>query len=422
MNIKTKLHDVSMAPELMLVAPGAAGAGANLSIIVLDDEPDVAETIVAMLCSLGHDARCTFTSDSFFRDLERNHADLAIIDLMMPGEDGLEVMRKISMNHDLRILLTSGYDTRVLDSARLSARSHGLEVIGILPKPVRRSVLKQALVDIQPQATNPSRLAPLPVRLNLSAEMLRTALAEGQIVPYFQPKIRLTDGSLCGFEALARWDHPELGLIPPLDFLPVVAEAGLDLELFETMLEQALHSLAELARPDFAVSVNVPMRLCERPDFLDLLTQAITTHGLTPSHLMLEVTEAGPNKISLEAVDALTRLRLNGFALSIDDFGTGSSSLERLVRIPFDELKIDRYFARDIASSSRGTGVVRNLVQWGKTLGMSITIEGIEDEAGMTMSRDLGCDVIQGYHVSPPVPLDTLRSWVAAFPDEGLAS
>jgi len=394
-------------------APFGSGTTATApSLIVLDDDQAVAATISAMARTLGCKARFVCSSEAFFAEIEREPADVVIVDLLMPGQDGLEVMRELGARHSVQTVLSSGCDTRVLETARHSARSYGLDVIGVLPKPVRRSALMAVLQSALPRNCRPcgeSTRTGLPA---ITAEMLRQALAEGQIRAHFQPKLRLSDHKPSGFEALARWQHPELGLIQPMEFIPLASGAGLDGELTKVMLDRSLAFLAELDKPELSVAVNVPMRICADPTFLNVLNGLLLRYGLSPPHLVLEVTEAGPMDMNRAEIDALTRLRINGFSLSIDDFGTGVSSLERLVRIPFDELKIDRFFARDIATSPSAKGVVRSLVQLAKTLGMTVTIEGIEDSEAMQLSRDLGCDSVQGYHVAKPMPPAQAREWL----------
>lgn len=397
--------------------PGAEATANAPTVLVLDDDPAVAETIAALARALGFNARVALTAPEFFAEFDRGPVDAVIIDLLMPDCDGLGVMQELGNRHPVPTILSSGCDRRVLETARHSARGYGLEVIGTLPKPVRRSALKEALQDVQPRTEPAAGIPERAGEIEITPDMVREAFEKGQICAHFQPKMRLSDDKPCGFEALARWRHPEFGTIPPLQFVPLTAQLGLDAELARIMLDQSLRYLADLDKPDLSVAVNIPMRICADPAFLGVLKSALDRYGLSPAHLVLEVTEAGPNGMSADQIDALTRLRMNGFSLSIDDFGTGVSSLERLVRIPFDELKIDRYFARDIATSPSATGVVRSLIQLAKTLGMAVTIEGIEDSESMKLSRELGCDAVQGFHVARPMPPAQARAWLHAQSD-----
>jgi len=161
------------------------------------------------------------------------------------------------------------------------------------------------------------------------------------------------------------------------------------------------------------MAVNVPMSICSEASFPDFLRTTLARYGLSPAHLILEVTEAGPLEISQAQIDALTRLRMQDFCLSIDDFGTGVSSLERLVRIPFNELKIDRYFARELGTSPAAEKLVRNLVRIATAMDMTVTIEGLEDESALQLSDRIGCEFGQGYHIARPMPAAKVIGWMS---------
>ncbi len=396
-----------------LSAGVASVSDALPSVLVLDDDHDVAETMSAMARSVGAQARISYTAIEFFREWELSAADVAIIDLQMPDRDGLDVLRQLGKIGSASVILSSGCDARVLEAARHAARNSGLNVVGILPKPVRRSALKKLLEAVQIQGRAKCGPASIEQTGLIDADALRVALADGQIRPYFQPKLRLRDHTLHGFEALARWEHPELGLIQPDVFIPLAETHGLARELTEVMLNDALAFLSRLPVTDVTMAVNVPMNICSDSSFPELLRKVLARHDLSPAHLILEVTEAGPLEISQMQIDALTRLRMQGFCLSIDDFGTGVSSLERLVRIPFNELKIDRYFAREISTSPGAEKLVRNLVRIATAMDMSVTIEGIEDAAAMRLSEKIGCEFGQGYHIARPMPGSRALEWMS---------
>lgn len=391
----------------------ATVSGVLPSVLVLDDDPHVAETMATMARSIGAQARVTYTAAEFFNEWELSAADIAIIDLQMPDRDGLDVVRQLGAIGAARVILSSGCDTRVLEAARHAARNSGLTVVGILPKPVRRSALKKLLETVQTKAARKYRPLKLDHSNLVDAHALGIALTDGQIRPYYQPKLRLSDHTLHGFEALVRWKHPELGLLQPDAFLPLVETHGLIRQLTEVVLSEALGFLSRLPGTELTVAVNVPMNICSEASFPDLLRNVLKRHDLSPAHLVLEVTEAGPLDISQVQIDALTRLRMQGFCLSIDDFGTGVSSLERLVRIPFNELKIDRYFAREISTSPEAKKLVQNLVRIATAMDMSVTIEGIEDAAMMQLSEKLGCEFGQGYHIAEAMPECRVLEWMS---------
>lgn len=383
------------------------------SVLVLDDDPDVAETMLTLARSIGSQARMTQTAIDFFREWELCAADVAIIDLQMPGLDGLDVIRQLGKIGRASVILCSGCDTRVLEAARHAARNSGLDVVGILPKPVRRSALKKLLEGVHVQGAGKKGTASFEQASQIDAHALRLALNTGQICPYFQPKLRLRCGTLHGFEALARWEHPDLGLIQPDVFIPLAETFGLTRELTERIVDASLGFLSRLSGTELTMAVNVPMSICSEASFPDFLRTTLARYGLSPAHLILEVTEAGPLEISQAQIDALTRLRMQDFCLSIDDFGTGVSSLERLVRIPFNELKIDRYFARELGTSPAAEKLVRNLVRIATAMDMTVTIEGLEDESALQLSDRIGCEFGQGYHIARPMPAAKVIGWMS---------
>jgi len=385
------------------------------SVLVLDDDPDVAETIAAIARSVGAPARISFTASEFFDEWEVSAADVAIIDLQMPGRDGFDVIRHLGAVGGTQVILSSGCEPRILEAARHAARNSGLTVVGTLPKPVRRHALKTFLESIQTRSEAKFGQCSFDESNVINADTLKTALYNRQIRPYFQPKLRLHDRTIHGFEALVRLEHPELGLIQPDMFLPHVETHGLLRQMTDVVISQAVEFMSQLSDTSLTMAVNVPMTICSKPTFPDFLRNVLTRHNLSPGHLILEVTETGPLEMSQKQIDALTRLRMQGFYLSIDDFGTGVSSLERLVRIPFNELKIDRYFVREITTSPGAEKLVRNLVRIAAAMDMAVTIEGIEDAATMLLSEKLGCDFGQGYHIGKPMPGSTVLTWISEF-------
>lgn len=403
--------DIAQSAAHGMMAPEANRSA--LSILVLDDDAEVRETLGAMLGSLGMSVSCADSADAFFKQLDRARFDVVILDLVLPDCDGLEILGQLAPLQDCQVVIASGSGKRVLQTAKLSAEAAGVDVLGILPKPLRRKDLKDLLGTATKcrKAAN-TRRDPAP-RPKIDVSMLRRAIEQRDIVCHLQPKIRLRDGVPYGFEALARWNDPQHGTIYPDEFIPLASANGLDFSLSVSMLDQAMECLVSLGDTSLSVAVNVPVRVCADPRFEPELDDLVDQHGLMPRHVILEVTEAGPSGISNTELDALLRLRLRGYQLSIDDFGTGASSLERLVRIPFDELKIDRLFVRDIEKSHHARSLIRTLVQMGRLFGMTITIEGVETNEAIKIAKKLGCDNAQGYGVARPMPPAALQQWMA---------
>ncbi|MGH7010131.1 MAG: EAL domain-containing protein, partial [Caulobacteraceae bacterium] len=228
----------------------------------------------------------------------------------------------------------------------------------------------------------------------------------GEIVPYYQPIVRLASGALSGFEALARWRHPRKGLIAPDDFLPLLAEMGLMGELGRLMRGSAARQLAawRSAHPamgPMTVAVNLSVGEIDEAGLLEEVAALLVETGLPPGALKLEITESDIMRDPDRAAEVLAALRRSGAALALDDFGTGFSSLSYLSRLPFDTLKIDRYFVRTMASNEGSATIVRSVIELGQALSLEVVAEGVENAVMAAKLLALGCDYGQGFGYAP---------------------
>jgi diguanylate cyclase (GGDEF)-like protein len=250
-------------------------------------------------------------------------------------------------------------------------------------------------------------------RLAMVAE-LRAAIEERALDVHYQPKVDLVSGEVTGVEALARWSHPELGQIPPGEFVPLAEQTGLIKPLTIAVLEIALVQARRWR--DEGLTVPVSVNLSAR-NLLDLQLPAevdglLTRFGVAPTLLELEITESSIMSDPVRALDVLTRLDEMGVRLSIDDFGTGYSSLAYLKRLPVDELKIDRGFVMNMTRDRADAFIVRCAVDLGRNLGLRVVAEGVEDAATVEALAKLGCTQAQGYYFSRPAPAQELTVWL----------
>jgi len=242
-------------------------------------------------------------------------------------------------------------------------------------------------------------------RLALEAD-LRGAIARGEIMPYFQPVVRLSTGALSGFEALARWIHPRRGMLPPDEFLPLIEEMGLMSELGAHMMHTAAKQLAAWrdahpAMGALTVSVNLSTGEIDRPGLVTDVAETLRVNGLPRGALKLEVTESDIMRDPERAAVILKTLREAGAGLALDDFGTGFSSLSYLTRLPFDTLKIDRYFVRTMGANAGSAKIVRSVVKLGQDLDLEVVAEGVENAEMAYALQSLGCDYGQGFGYAP---------------------
>jgi c-di-GMP-specific phosphodiesterase len=242
-------------------------------------------------------------------------------------------------------------------------------------------------------------------RLALEAD-LRGAIERGEIAAFFQPIVRLSTGELSGFEALARWRHPRRGFLAPDDFLGLMAEMGMMAELGAHMMRQSARQLGVWRRAHPAVdhltcSVNLSTGEIDREGLVDEVAELVRSNGLRRGSLKLEITESDIMRDPDRAAVTLRALRDAGAGLALDDFGTGFSSLSYLTRLPFDTLKIDRYFVRTMAANEGSAKIVRSVIKLGQDLALEVVAEGVENGVMARALLDLGCDYGQGYGYAP---------------------
>jgi diguanylate cyclase (GGDEF)-like protein len=245
---------------------------------------------------------------------------------------------------------------------------------------------------------------------------LRRALEQGELVVHYQPLVGIEDGKVVGAEALLRWQHPERGMVPPLEFIPVAEQSGQIVEIGSFVLERACQDAASWAAGGhpLRVSVNVAVSQLQGGEFAREVADVLNRTGL-PSHLLcLEITESSLMRSDQRRAEGLAALRALGVHLAIDDFGTGYSSLAYLHSLPVNELKIDRSFINRLGSDTRDRHLVQAIIGMASALGLTVVAEGVETEEQLLYLSERGCDLAQGYLFSMPQPLDAFRAMVLA--------
>jgi EAL domain-containing protein (putative c-di-GMP-specific phosphodiesterase class I) len=281
-------------------------------------------------------------------------------------------------------------------------RSRGLKMAGVLHKPIRIEAIKEFLAGFKP------------VPKNLLAADLAEAIADNRLFLEYQPKLDCRQGRFTSAEALVRWRHPTLGIIPPDQFIELAEESDLIQHLTDWVMVAATGQSAvwrtELS--DFGIAVNISAKDLEDLDLPDRLQQHCVDAAVDPASMTLELTETGAMREAAQMMDVLTRLRLKGFKLSIDDFGTGYSSLVQLQQMPFSEIKIDRSFVMHMTDNEGCKVIAGIVVELAHRLGLRSVAEGVEDEAALKTLIDMGCDVAQGYYLSRPVAAERVPELV----------
>ena len=248
---------------------------------------------------------------------------------------------------------------------------------------------------------------------------LTTAIEEQQLHMLYQPKVSLGDGQLVRVEALVRWDDAELGPVEPSRFVPIAEEHGLIDDLTQWGLRTILRQWLEWREQgiDTQIAFNISALSLQPLDFPDLVERMCRALEVPTERLVLELTE-GATQPLVKLMDTLTRFRIKGIGLAIDDFGTGYSSLMQLRQLPFTEVKIDQAFVADATESRDCRLIIKAITDLAHGLGLTATAEGIETVEQLNLVRQVGCDVGQGYLISPPIRPDALASWKKAFSGE----
>ncbi len=246
---------------------------------------------------------------------------------------------------------------------------------------------------------------------------LRYALERGEFIVYYQPKVCVATGKIKGMEALIRWQHPEKGLVPPFSFIPVAEDTGLIVPIGKWVLEEASRQTKlwhEQGFNDLVVSVNVSVKQFHHQAFVDEVKHALKNSGLAARYLDLEITESCTMNNLDSVISFLTTFRKMGISISLDDFGTGFSSLSILDQLPLDTLKVDRAFIKDIIAGGENGDLARLIIAMAKSLQLSLVAEGVETQDHLDFLKSNGCDEYQGFFLSPPVPADQFGELLAA--------
>ena len=386
--------------------------------LIIDDQPDIAEIAVEVATDCGFDARAVH--DGTALDAAACASDVIVLDLLMPGMDGVEVLRRLAKaGSRARLILMSGMDRRMLDSARKVASMQHLNVADVLQKPFRPAELRVMLNAILADTTRVAAPAVRHPGVAVLVRDLEKAIKNDELRIHYQPQICLADRRWTGVEALVRWEHPVHGLLYPDSFvhLAETCEPMLALPFTYEVLRKAATDCVQMTKSmgfHGSLAVNVPPAALTEVTVPERLLDVIRMAGLEQSRLVVEITENSiPADLSM-CLDIQTRLRMRGIQLSIDDFGTGHSSLERLHDAPFDELKIDMMFVRGSEDDPALRAIAESAVALGHSLGMKVVAEGVETAQALAWLSGLGCDFAQGYHIGRPMPMEGLREWAAA--------
>lgn len=339
--------------------------------------------------------------------------DIAIIDLALPGMDALELIRRLGEARcKAGIVVVGAQSNAVLFSVETMADAYGVNVLGAIGKPVIGSRL-MALVSnyLQPGAAHGAQ-GPAP---HMSFAEVGQGLQAREFDPYFQPKIELETGQVKGLEMFARWRHPLHGVLGPASFMQALEDNRRVDFLDWAMIEKSVAACRKLHDQGvpISVSINVDQTTLAHPQFMEQIGTCLERHRIMADYITFEMTESAVLTTDPHFLERLLRLRMKGFGLAIDDYGTGRSNLQLLARIPFSELKIDRSFV-DGASKRAAIGtVLRSCLGLARSLDRRSVAVGVETKQDWDFLQGLGCTYAQGYYIAKPMPVEDFPAWLA---------
>jgi len=385
-------------------------------VLVVDDSSDHRSGIIDLLRMLGCSKTYEAKDGHVALDMIRNFAILPavlIVDLQMPNMDGIELVQRLAEeNRQPAVIIATEGDNNLISSVELIIDALNLPLLGALQKPCNAGQLQGLLNRFNATPTPPSSN---PTIANLvSPEMLQIAIRSGDIIPAYQPKVSLSTGRVVGVEALARWTDQNGNQIPPGSFIQVAERYDLIQELTLAMLGHVLSDLKhwQAHGADLIVALNLSGKTISDKHLADEIIRRVESDQVSPTKLIFEVTESALVSDMATSLATLVRLRLHGFGLSIDDYGTGFSSMQQLARVPFTELKIDRSF---ISSASRRDNVFTILdsaIDMGLRLGLTTVAEGVETAEEVELLKFFGCNLIQGFLIAKPMASNELIPWL----------
>ena len=374
-----------------------------MRLLVIDDEEDLCELIGEIAAARGFEVKTITNPETVIAALPDFMPDVILLDLMMPGTDGVELLRLLAAHvKDAKLCLMSGSDSRVLNSARRLGSAHGLDVIAALEKPLNIPSLKSLFERLAGSSEN------------ASASDLATAIATGQFMLHYQPVIDMKTRQVKGAEALARWTHPSRGLLLPDAFLENIVNDGMMQALTNLVVETAVTQVAAWndAGENLTLSLNVTASTLLDLSLPDRILDLCKQKAVPPERLILEVTETEAMRDVTRTMDVLLRMRLRNIGVAIDDFGTGHSSLRELQRMPFSEIKIDRSFVTDMANNRDYAVIVSSIIDLARNLDLKVIAEGIEDAHVWDMLVERGCHYGQGFFMGRPMTETEFGTWL----------
>ncbi|MCP2052997.1 UNVERIFIED_ORG: EAL domain-containing protein (putative c-di-GMP-specific phosphodiesterase class I) [Pseudomonas fluorescens] len=402
-------------------------ASSPATLLIVDDEPQVRKLLETLLQHEGYQTLTASSGEEALQLVAQQPPDLILLDIMMPGMDGYEVASQLKGNATTAnipiIMLTALSESE----ARVSGLETGAEEF--LSKPVEHielwlrvrnllrlkahgDQLKTHNLMLQQQLQDQTLETVHDLAREALENDLRLAVERSDFTLHYQPKVELASGAVCALEALLRWDRPGHGAVSPAVFVPLLETLGLIVPVGRWVIDNVCRQIAAWQRSDIGaveVSVNVSGHQLIEGDLIADIAASLAKTGVAAHWLEVELTESSLMENTQHTIASLQRLRAMGVKISIDDFGTGYSSLAYLRRFPIDTLKIDIAFIREVTSNPQDAAITRTIIELAHSLELRVVAEGVESQAQLAFLKAAGCDQIQGYLFSRPLPMQELE-------------
>lgn len=389
---------------------------ADLHFLIAEDDDFQRHWLSVMLARLGAQHIVEAENGRVALDIlktRKPEIDISFIDLNMPVMDGIELVRHLA-NGDFRtaIVLTSALGAALLFSVETMSKAYGVEVLGSFEKPATPELLQELIAKYQPpelRASQAKKALPM-----FSLEEIQQGVQAGQFESFFQPKVELSTGKVKAVEAFVRWRHPQYGLVMPPAFIPILEASGQMEALTWSVISQSVEACRGWHDQGLllGVSINLSVTSLAEAGLAEKILKLVTQYALPPQYITFEITELMAMTDVPVCLENLARLRMKGFGLSVDDYGTARSNMQQLLRIPFLDLKIDRSFVAGASQNEQTRIALSSCLELAKKLHRNSVAVGVETREDWDLLRDLGCTYAQGYYISKPLERKAVPAWV----------
>ncbi len=389
------------------------------SIMVVDDSKVQCEHAVQLCQCILPDVeiRQVYHGADALKALREKVCDIVVIDLEMPVMDGVELSEYIAQEKLANsIIICSSKDKMLIESVGSMCESNGLHLSGVIAKPVSKDALETCFNKYRElqQSSHPQHSS-AEGYLEFSKDEIIKGINENQFELFYQPKLTTKGLLLKGVEALARWKHPDHGYVPPLSFIGIAEEWDLIDDLTFCLLDRGLDFINEVRRRGIQLSTafNLSPKSIAKKGFCERIHEIALAKEADPKAIVFEITENHLADNIATFLSSLARLRLHGYGISIDDFGSQYANYELLSKLPITELKIDRSMVDDVSASWAKKNILESIVSMASKLNLATVAEGVETLEDYKSLASLGVDVIQGYYIAKPIAQEDLITWIS---------